>query len=86
MNDWVMQGPEAQWPKSLGGGWHHMGTTRMHPDPRQGVVNVDQRVHGVANLYVAGASVYPTAGCVNPTLTLIALTLRLSDHLRRDAG
>jgi choline dehydrogenase-like flavoprotein len=41
-------------------------------------------VHGVANLYVAGAAVYPTAGCVNPTLTLVAMTLRLSDHLKRD--
>jgi choline dehydrogenase-like flavoprotein len=60
-----------------------MGTTRMHPDPTQGVVDTNQRVHGIANLYVAGAAVYPTAGCVNPTLTLVALTLRLSDHLRR---
>jgi choline dehydrogenase-like flavoprotein len=81
MNDWVMQGADAPWPKSLGGGWHHMGTTRMHPDPRQGVVDVNCRVHGIANLYIAGAAVYPTAGCANPTLTLIALTLRLSDHL-----
>ena len=83
MNDWVMEAADAPWPKSLGGGWHHMGTTRMHPDPSQGVVDANQRVHGIGNLYVAGASVYPTAGCVNPTLTLVALTLRLSDHLRR---
>lgn len=83
MNDWVMEAADAPWPKSLGGGWHHMGTTRMHPDPRQGVVDTNQRVHGIGNLYVAGAAVYPTAGCVNPTLTLVALTLRLSDHLRR---
>ena len=83
MNDWVMEAADAPWPKSLGGGWHHMGTTRMHPDPKQGVVDVNCRVHGLANLYIAGAAVYPTAGCVNPTLTLVALTLRLSDHLRR---
>jgi choline dehydrogenase-like flavoprotein len=54
----------------------------MHTDPRHGVVDPDCLVHGVANLHVAGASVYPTGGAANPTLTLIALTLRLSDHLK----
>jgi choline dehydrogenase-like flavoprotein len=82
MNDWVMQAPDAAWPASLSGGWHHMGTTRMNPDPKQGVVDANCRVHGIANLYVAGAAVFPTAGCVNPTFTLVALTLRLSDHLK----
>jgi choline dehydrogenase-like flavoprotein len=82
MRDWVLEAPDAPWPASLGGGWHHMGTTRMHPDPKQGVVDPDCRVHDIANLYVAGAAVYPTAGCANPTLTLVALSLRLSDHLR----
>lgn len=61
---------------------HHMGTTRMHVNPRQGVVDADCRLHGVANLYVAGSSVFPTSGIANPTLTLIALAMRLSDHLR----
>ncbi|MFL5562650.1 MAG: GMC oxidoreductase [Gemmatimonadaceae bacterium] len=83
MRDWVQESADAAWPASLGGGWHHMGTTRMHADPRQGVVDADCRVHGVGNLYVAGAAVFPTAGCANPTLTLVALTLRLSDHLKR---
>jgi len=83
MHDWVLESASPSWPKSLGGGWHHMGTTRMHPNPRQGVVDASCRVHGVANLYVAGAAVYPTAGCANPTLTLVALSLRLSDHLKR---
>ncbi|NUQ19837.1 MAG: GMC family oxidoreductase, partial [Gemmatimonadaceae bacterium] len=82
MRDWVMERADAPWPASLGGGWHHMGTTRMHADPKQGVVDANCRVHGVGNLWVAGAAVYPTAGCVNPTLTLVALTLRLSDHLK----
>jgi choline dehydrogenase-like flavoprotein len=81
MHDWVLASESSTWPKSLGGGWHHMGTTRMHSDPRQGVVDPSCRVHGLANLYVAGAAVYPTAGCANPTLTLVALSLRLSDHL-----
>ena len=62
---------------------HQMGTTRMDPDPRKGVVDTDARVHGVANLYVAGGSVFPTSGCSNPTLTLVALTLRLAGHLDR---
>ena len=82
MHDWVMEASTSPWPKSLGGGWHHMGTTRMHVDPKQGVVDANCQVHGMANLYVAGAAVYPTAGCVNPTLTLVALTLRLADHLK----
>lgn len=60
---------------------HHMGTTRMHGDPRRGVVDEHARVHGVANLYVAGSSVFPTSGFANPTLTIVALTLRLADHL-----
>lgn len=79
--DWL-RGDDRAWPTFLSGGWHHMGTTRMHRDPKQGVVDASCRVHGVGNLYVAGASVYPTSGSANPTLTLVALTLRLSDHLK----
>jgi choline dehydrogenase-like flavoprotein len=62
---------------------HHMGTTRMSRDPRTGVVDRDCRVHGLANLYLAGSSVFPTAGHANPTPTIIALALRLADRLRR---
>ena len=64
------------------GGWHHMGTTRMHGDPRVGVVDATRRVHGVPNLYIAGSSVFTSGGASNPTLTLVALALRLGDHLR----
>jgi len=60
---------------------HHMGATRMSNSPRQGVVDEQCRVHGVGNLYVASSSVFPTSGIANPTLTLLALTLRLGDHL-----
>ncbi len=60
---------------------HHMGTTRMHESPARGVVDPNCRVHGVKNLYVAGSSVFPTGGYANPTLTIIALALRLADHL-----
>jgi len=63
---------------------HHMGTTRMNRDPAKGVVDADSRVHGVSNLYVAGSSVFPTSGIGNPTLTLLAMTMRLSDHLKTE--
>lgn len=62
--------------------WHHIGTTRMHDDPAYGVVDANCRVHNIANLYIAGSSVFPTAGHANPTLTIIALSLRLADHLK----
>jgi len=60
---------------------HSMGTTRMHSDPKKGVVDPKCRVHGIANLYMAGSSVFPTSGFSNPTLTLVALALRLADDL-----
>jgi choline dehydrogenase-like flavoprotein len=71
------------WPDSLEkeGTWHHMGTTRMHDSPKQGVVDRECRVHGMSNLYIAGSSVFPTAGANFPTITIAALTLRLADHL-----
>jgi len=71
-----------QWPAGVIGTWHHMGTTRMHDDPRRGVVDSNCRVHGVENLFIAGSSVFPTGGSVSPTPTTIALSLRLADHLR----
>lgn len=61
---------------------HHMGTTRMSGDARTGVVDKDCRVHGLTNLYLAGSSVFPTGGHANPTLTIVALTLRLATHLK----
>ena len=67
----------------LNGGWHHMGITRMHVDPKQGVVDANCRVHGISNLYIAGSSVFPTAGYANPTLTIVALAVRLADHMQR---
>jgi choline dehydrogenase-like flavoprotein len=64
---------------------HHMGTTRMHVDPHQGVVDPRGRVHGSRNLYVAGSSIFPTGGISNPTFTIVALALRLADHLKNGA-
>jgi choline dehydrogenase-like flavoprotein len=67
-------------------GFHHMGTARMHDDPRRGVVDRDCRVHGIANLFVAGSAVFTTASWAHPTLTVVALALRLADHLAAGAG
>ncbi len=55
----------------------------MGHDERTSVVDPDCRVHGVHNLYAAGSAVFPTSSQANPTLTLIALSLRLAEHLRR---
>jgi choline dehydrogenase-like flavoprotein len=73
---------ETGWPDDLDGGQHHMGTTRMSDQPKQGVVDSDCCVHGMSNLFVAGSSVFPTPGGATPTLLLVALALRLADHLK----
>lgn len=73
------------WPDDVQGCWHHIGTTRMSDNPAEGVVDRDCRVHGVANLYVAGSSVFPTGGATSPTLTIVALALRLAEHLQAKA-
>ena len=65
------------------GGYHHMGTTRMSDSPAHGVTDRHGRVHGIANLYVAGSSLFPTGGWANPTLTIVALALRTADTLSR---
>lgn len=75
--EWLEDDSDSGW----SGSYHHMGTTRMANDPRKGVVNSDCRVHGMGNLYVSGSSVFPTSGFVNPTFTIVALALRLADHL-----
>ncbi|MEC3920608.1 GMC family oxidoreductase [Nocardia sp. CDC160] len=62
---------------------HPTGSTRMSADPHTGVVDGDCRVHGMDNLYIAGSSVFPTNGHANPTLTIVALAVRLADRLRR---
>ena len=64
------------------GGYHHMGTTRMGNNPATSVTDPDCRVHGVENLYIAGSSLFPTSGWANPTLTILALSMRLGDLLR----
>jgi choline dehydrogenase-like flavoprotein len=62
--------------------YHPMGASRMDENPRRGVVDADCRVHGVPNLYVASSSVFPTYSTGSPTLTIVALAIRLADHLK----
>jgi choline dehydrogenase-like flavoprotein len=76
---WLEEDGDSEW---SGGSYHHMGTTRMAENPKMGVVNENCQIHGLSNLYVAGSSIFPTSGFVNPTLTIIALALRLADHLK----
>jgi choline dehydrogenase-like flavoprotein len=84
--DYLQDENDYSWPEGTDGGWHHMGTTRMSDDPRQGVVDANCQIHGIQNLYVAGAACYATSAAPNPTLTLVALSLRLSDFLKRQVG
>lgn len=83
--DWLLD-DDTTWPSILGSGWHQMGTTRMHSDPKQGVVDANCKVHGLENLFVAGSGAFTTGGAANPTLTIVALTIRLSDHLKEKMG
>ena len=82
--DWVRDG--APFPPSFRDNAHHIGTTRMSDDPRAGVVDTDCQVHGVKGLYVAGSSVFPTAGHANPTQMIVALAVRLADTLKKMVG
>jgi len=83
MMEYLHDATDLNWPSLTGGGWHHMGTTRMTDDSKRGVVDRNCKIHSLTNLFIAGASCFATAGAVNPTLTLVALTLRLSDHLKQ---
>lgn len=82
LKDWLADDNIKDLPDYTSGGWHHMGTTRMSSDPKTGVVDANCKVHSIGNLYVAGSSCYATGGAVNPTLTVVAISLRLADHLK----
>jgi choline dehydrogenase-like flavoprotein len=76
---WTVREPSRFW-----GVRHYMGTTRMGDTPQSGVCNSDGKVYGVDNLYIAGSSTFPTTGGAPPTLTIVALALRLADCLDDD--
>lgn len=63
-------------------GGHHVGTARMGTDRRTSVVNADCAVHDVPNLFIASSAVFPTSSQANPTLTIVAMALRLARHLQ----
>lgn len=63
------------------GAHHTTGTCRMATTPEEGVTDPNLRVHGIDNLYLCSNGVFPSGSAVNPTLTLTALAMRLSDHL-----
>lgn len=71
------------WPIDLDAS-HHMGATRMGDDPSSSVVNQQCRLHFSPNVYLAGASTFPTSGNANPTFTIVALAIRLAEHLKRE--
>ena len=60
---------------------HQNGTCRFGPDPKTSVLNLDCRTHDLQNLYVVDGSFFPSCGAVNPSLTIIANAIRVSDHL-----
>ncbi|MDH3664308.1 MAG: GMC family oxidoreductase, partial [Alphaproteobacteria bacterium] len=99
LHDWFMEEPADDWMMRFHGSpeaerfayldWisnHNIGTTRMADDPKQGVVDGDCKMHHVDNFYIAGSSVFPTSGSAQPTLTIVALALRLADHLKEKVG
>ena len=69
--------------RALPVGGHHIGSTRMGTSVRDSVVDTDCRLHGVDNLLVLSSSVFPTNGHANPTLSIVAMALRMAEHLRR---
>ena len=82
IKDFLIDGDDENWPSYTNGGWHHMGTARMGDDPSSSVVDKNCKVHSLDNLFVAGSACFTTAGAPNPTLTLSALSIRLSDHVK----
>lgn len=80
LSDWLEQ--KEGWESNFSDRAHPTGTTRMSDDPKQGVVDSNSQVHGVDGLFVAGSSVFPTAGYANPTLMIVAMSLRLADWLK----
>lgn len=81
-SDYPLRSRESGWESQVFDSNHHIGTTRMSDDPKKGVVNRECRLHSVENVYIASSAVFPTGGHSNPTFTLLALAIRLADHLK----
>ncbi len=80
----ILENPK-EWPKAFQPGKHHCGTTRMSHSPETGVVDSNCKAFDLDNLFLTGSSVFPTISHTNPTLNLLALALRLVDHLKEQA-
>ena len=76
--------PGNEWKSKLTDSFHHIGTTRASDSPTSGVVDRNCEVFGVKGLYVAGSSTFPTSGYANPTLTIVAMSMRLASHLKAE--
>lgn len=85
MPQWMWQ-DESMWRANFIDVSHHMGTTRMATHEREGVVDSDCRVFGYSNFHISGSSLFPTSGHVNPTMTIVALAIRLADHLKNSGN
>jgi choline dehydrogenase-like flavoprotein len=85
LDPWVVADVDSQrWTEHITDQYHHIGTARMGDSPRAGVVDQNCQVHGIANLYIGSSAVFPTSGHSNPTLTIIALCIRMADRLKRE--
>ena len=60
---------------------HECGTARMGNDPKTSVVDGNCKVHGVRNLFVSDGAVFVTQGCYEPTLTIMAISARVGEHI-----
>ena len=81
LSDWVLDpSREVEFDEDITA-YHHIGTTRMARSAETGVVDTDCRVFGSDNLFLTGSSVFPSAGHANPTAPIMALSLRLADHI-----
>ena len=81
MADWLVD-DSAEWDPNMWGGCHHMGTARMTDTDADGVVDKNCKLHTVDNTYLAGGSVFSTGGYANPTVSIVALGLRLAEHIK----
>jgi choline dehydrogenase-like flavoprotein len=76
--------PDADYIEDTKGGYHPMGGTRMGEDPSESVVDPTLKTHDLDNLYISGGGVFVTGGGSNPTLTIMALSLKAADHIHEE--
>jgi choline dehydrogenase-like flavoprotein len=76
--------PDADFIEQAKGGYHPMGGTRMGEDPTESVVDPTLKTHDLDNLYISGGGVFVTGGASNPTLTIMALSLKTADHIHEE--